>query len=417
VYIYWYWQFFSLEAVHPTVVKYKYHLNTQIALNNPQVEYSGARGSITITVRNGTMPVADATVLVGISATYGGILNLTSNTLTTNSTGQAVWKYEVGNLSQFFVSCNALGNVVKEHFEEANLTVVANVSHALLTGSGTSTQSLLLINHPSAKYHLSVKATLNTPQAKQKGDKGSITFTVTNGTTPVANTVVVIGISSQYGGILNLTSNTLTTNSNGQAVWKYEVGNLSQSFLTTNSQGNLVNVFYEQADMTAVALANQNETGPGVASQNVSVVNPSLEVSYKLNASAYKVGENGSIMFKVTANGTAYSGANITISSSEFQNLSFNKTTITMTTSTNGTAMFSFKALKSGNITLSVQVNSSSRNHLVGANTSVVIPVTVAVKKVSTSSLDYIIIGVVIAVVVVAGAAAFVVMRKPKTKQ
>ncbi|MHB1439443.1 MAG: ABC transporter substrate-binding protein [Cuniculiplasma sp.] len=287
-------------------------------------------------------------------------------------------------------------------------------------------------------YTLEVKASLNNATKEYAGDMGSITFTVTNSSTtkPVSGATVLVGVSASYGGILNITSNTLTTNSAGQAVWKYEVTKLSTLFVTSNSQNNLVNLYYEEANVTAVALQPNakntgyaKQTGPGNATQTLWLINPSLDVSCTFSSSVYTPGEKGNITFTVTKNGTAYAGATITITASTLQNITYNKTDLTLTTNSNGMAVFNFTVQSNistvlagtdfGNTTMSIMVVAPSSAHLVGANATVAIPLTVAPPppKISgLSTLDYIIIGVVVAVVVVAGAAAFVVMRKPKVK-
>ncbi len=423
VFIYWYWQFFSIHTHTVAAVHYHYKLTVKANLNNATTESTGNRGSITFTVMNGTTPVKGANVLVGISALYGGILNISSNNLVTNSAGKVVWKYKVENLSALFVGCNGVtGQTFKVSYEEANITAVATPSSGKLTQTGSGIQSLWLFN-PSYKYQLTLKSVLNTPAEKYSGDKGSITFTVMNGTTPVKGaTVTVEGISSPYGGLSGI-DNTITTNSAGEAIWSYTVGELSTLFVTNDSQNNPVNIYYQEVNVTAVVTppASENQTGAAGQTQSLYLVNPSLDVSYKFNQTLYKPGEKGNLTFTVTKNGTVYKGATVSINNSTLQNIRYNKTDLTLTTNSHGIAVFNFtvNGTVNGNTTMSIKIAAPSSAHLVNATVNVTIPLTQPTKVVtppSVSTLDYTIIAVVVAVVVVVGVAAFVVMRKQKVK-
>jgi ABC-type transport system substrate-binding protein len=278
-------------------------------------------------------------------------------------------------------------------------------------------------------YTLTVTASLNNATREYSGDKGTITFTVTNGTTPVSGATVLVGISANYGGIINTTSNNLTTNANGQVMWKYHIEKLSTLFINSNSQNNLVNLYYEEANITAVAsVSNAKQTGPGNATQTIWLINPSLDVSCSYSQSVYTPGETGNITFTVTENGTAYAGAVITVNTKALLNITYSNSELTLTTNSKGMAVFSFTVQKNisqvlagtdfGNTTFSISVSESpsSSTHLVGANATVSIPLTVAKpKSTGLSTLDEAAIGGGVAAVVVVGAASYMLfLRKPK---
>ena len=279
-------------------------------------------------------------------------------------------------------------------------------------------------------YKLTVKASLNNSTMETTGAKGSVTFTVMNGTNAVSGATVLVGLSAPYGGLINITSNTLTTNSQGKVVWKYKVGNLSQIFVTCNSQGKVVKIGNELANITAVASppSGEKQTQSGSATQSLWLFNSELYVSWKYSNSLYTPGEKGNITFTVLNNGTAYAGVTIAINASALQNITYNKTELTLTTNSKGIAVFNFTVQSNlsaalagnefGNTTLSVTIVPPASANMENASVTLPIPLTQpAVKKVSpASATDYLLIGVVIAVVVVAGVAAFVVMRKPKVK-
>ena len=294
--------------------------------------------------------------------------------------------------------------------------------------------SLEAVLHPVKvhyNYTLTVTASLNNATREYSGDKGIITFTVTNGTTPVSGATVLVGVSANYGGILNTTSNTLTTNSNGQVMWKYHIAKLSSLFINSNSQNNLVNLYYEEANITAVAsVSHAKQTGPGNATQTLWLINPSLDVSCSYSQSVYTPGEKGNITFTVTKNGTAYSGAVISVNTKGLQNITYSSSELTLTTNSTGMAVFSFTVQKNisqvlagtdfGNTTFSISVSESptSSTHLVGANATVSIPLTVAKPKPTSSGLstiDEAAIGGGVGAVAVVGAASYLLfLRKPK---
>ncbi len=145
VYLYWYWQFFSLEHTKTSTVKYPYHLTVKATVSSGTTQYDNETSTISFTVTNGTTPVSGATVLVGIAATYGGIFNITSTNLTTNSNGVAQFKYEVKDLNTLLVTTNSTGVVVHVSSEDVNITGIAEIPGSTTVGSGNATVELTLM--------------------------------------------------------------------------------------------------------------------------------------------------------------------------------------------------------------------------------------------------------------------------------
>jgi ABC-type transport system substrate-binding protein len=128
LYLYWAWQFLSVYEHSTSKVSQKYKLNVNMKSENGLTFYSHSYGNITLTVLNGTTPVKGADVSIGLNAPYGGIENVTSNSLVTNSQGKATWEFETAeNLSDSLVTCNSTTNKVI-HVNEANATIIAYAS-------------------------------------------------------------------------------------------------------------------------------------------------------------------------------------------------------------------------------------------------------------------------------------------------
>ncbi len=144
-YLYWYWQFFSLEHTKSAAVKYPYYLTVKATVSSGTTQYDNETSTISFTVLNGTTPVSGATVLVGISATYGGIFNITSTNLVTNSNGVANFEYEVKDLNNLLETTNSTGAVVHIGSEDVNITGIAEIPHSTTVGSGNATVELTLM--------------------------------------------------------------------------------------------------------------------------------------------------------------------------------------------------------------------------------------------------------------------------------
>ena len=290
----------------------------------------------------------------------------------------------------------------------------------------------------SKKYSLSVSEFFDNGTTFTAGTYGNVTFTVMNGTSVVPGAQLTVGAVSPYGGLLNVTSNTLTTNSNGQAIWEYEVAPyLSEDMKYCNATGVVQTAHVQNASVSVVAVQpNAADTAPGISQGTIAVVNgPALQVSYKLNQDQYTNGQNGSITFTVTerTNNTtmAYAGATLLVNMSLFgKNGVFNVsafTTTTLATNASGEAIFNFtvlgnltsavleKEIQNGTITVNVM---SNNNSVYGNSIQVLVPLKVVKPVVVTSSLNtlnYVLIGIVVAVAVIA-AVAISMSRRQKVK-
>ena len=290
----------------------------------------------------------------------------------------------------------------------------------------------------SKKYSLSVSEFFDNGTTFTAGTYGNVTFTVMNGTSVVPGAQLTVGAVSPYGGLLNVTSNTLTTNSNGQAIWEYEVAPyLSEDMKYCNATGVVQTAHVQNASVSVVAVQpNAADTAPGISQGTIAVVNgPALQVSYKLNQDQYTNGQNGSITFTVTerTNNTtmAYAGATLLVNMSLFgKNGVFNVsafTTTTLATNASGEAIFNFtvlgnltsavleKEIQNGTITVNVM---SNNNSIYGNSIQVLVPLKAVKPVVVTSSLNtlnYVLIGIVVAVAVIA-AVAISMSRRQKVK-
>ena len=276
------------------------------------------------------------------------------------------------------------------------------------------------------KYNLSVTEVLDSGSTFTAGTYGNVTFTVWNGTSTVAGADLTVGFSAPYGGIINVTSNNLVTNSKGQATWEYYVASyLAEDMKSCNATGAVVTATNQTVTITGAAvLPNAPETGAGISSINILLVNGvALHVSYSVNAKSYTTGQTGTITFTVdTVNGTSdppYAGATLTLTLSNPVNMSA-VSPLTLTTNSAGIAVFTFKATGNISSTLLTQdlagitVSATSNNATIfGDNITLVAPV---VKPVTTTNyLDYVIIGVVVAIIVIAAAALVVRSRRKKS--
>ena len=432
-YLYWYWQFFSIQGVsNAKAVHYNYKLKVEQKFTGSLAETAGDTGSILYTVFNETtgLPVQGATVSVATSSIAGGLLNITSNKLTTNAQGQATWKYKVfSGLNNLLVTCNPVTLVTTSIPDEiVNVSAYVSPPSSQPQTELNSTYQNIVLTHTKTGETSSLELTskYNGNSHLYAGNSASISYTVTNSTgSKVSDANISIVVSGVPGSITSkaFSFNTSTSNT---GTFYFNVSKLLSDLLQTYSSGSPIYLYDEEVNITAVvSLGGHNQTGPGTTNNNVVLVNPPLLVmSYAMGSSSYKSGQSGNITFTVTENGTAVSGALVQLSSLNLKGLTYSKSSLNMTTNSKGVAVFSFKV---GNATSGsgsyVTVNESlvakasiSSGSALPATNYVHFSVSEKVVKPPTSNTFlYVIIGVIAAVVVI-GAAAFVVMRKPKVK-
>ena len=283
------------------------------------------------------------------------------------------------------------------------------------------------LNHPPKvhyNYSLTVSAKLNNQATQYQGDRGSITFTVTNKTStgafvPVPKANISIGISALYGGVLNISSNSNVTNSKGQYTWNYTIfSKLGELFDASGVGNNLVYFYYEEANITAIATAyHAKQTGPGNATATLWVINPSLDISCSVSSSVLAAGKSGQLVFQVTENGTGVSGATVTLSPVDLANITYSSSELTLTTNSTGYAVFNFTV--NSNVTGfyndTVNVCAKTSNATLGnATTTATIPLEKAPPSSSSNMLLYAEIGGVVAAVVVVVGVGLYVVRRPK---
>lgn len=296
-------------------------------------------------------------------------------------------------------------------------------------------QFFSIYNNPNAvavhyNYSLDVKATINNATTEYSGDKATVTFMVTNNSTndPVVGANIIVSISAPYGGIVNTTSPKLTTSKNGEANFSYKVFSpLRQILLDCNgTTGNNYNLYYEEVVITGYAnVTHAKQTGPGNGNVTVWLVNPSLDISCTPSQPSFTAGEQGSIVFFVSENGTGVQGATVSITPTNYLNMSFNATDLSLTTNSTGYAVFTFTV--NSNVTsfynatflikASPAAGASVSGHSVLATPNATFEVQLEKKTVSSSSSSLLLYaeigGGVAAAVIVIGVAVYMI-RKPK---
>ena len=103
---------------------------------------SGEFGNVTIAVSKDGTPLSGVNVTVGYSATYSGVLNVSSCNLVTNSQGIAVFEFETTN------SLKDLLGLAGVSYENINFTIVATqqnfkVTPAAIVATNTTTLTLI----------------------------------------------------------------------------------------------------------------------------------------------------------------------------------------------------------------------------------------------------------------------------------
>ncbi len=428
-YLYWYWQFFSLQAVsNAKAVHYKYNLKVEQKFTGSLAETAGDTGSIVYTVFNETtgMPVQGATVSVATSSIAGGLLNTTPNKLTTNAQGQATWSYKVfSGLNNLLVSCNAAGIPQNIPDEIVNVSAFVSPPSSQPQTELNSTYQNIVLTHTNQTSTLELTSKYNGNSHLYAGNSASISYTVKNSTGSAVGDANITVVVSGVPGSITSKAFSFNTSTSNTGTFYFNVSKLLSELMQTYSSGNPMYLYDQEVNITAVvSLGGHNQTGAGTASNSVFLINPALVMSYAMGSSSYKSGQSGNITFTVTENGTAVSGAHVQLTSLNLKGLTYSNSSLNMTTNSKGVAVFSFKV---GNATSGsgsyVTVNqslvakaSTSNSSLLPATDNVHYSVSEKVlKPPASNTLMYVIIGVIAAVVVIV-AAAFVVMRKPKVK-
>lgn len=423
--------FFTLLEIYKTksttLINYKYNLKVEEKFSGSLVERAGDNGSILYTVYNETtgLPVQGASIGISTSSVAKGLVNITPNQLKTNSEGKATWKFKVftglNNLLQTQLpNCN----VINLPNEEVNISATVNPPSTELHTSTTSTYLNIELLNTNEKNYLQLKSKYIGNSHLYSSNSGSIEYTVSNTTgSNVSDANITVVISGIPGTITSKTFSFNTSTSNNGS-FNFTVSSVLPKVMQTfDSSGNPMYLYYQEVNISAVAsVGNQNQTGAGTTYNDVFIMNPSLVMSYSMNSQNYTSGETGSITFKVTQNGTAVSGAFINITSMDLKGIKYNKDELNMRTNTDGIAVFTFyvenTTTGSGsyskvNETLVVKA-STSNSTVIPATNNVTYSVSEKVVKTSTTSFTYIIIGVIAAVVIVGGAALYII-RKTKT--
>jgi hypothetical protein len=290
---------------------------------------------------------------------------------------------------------------------------------------------------------LSVSYILDSGSTFTAGTYGNITFTVKNGTSPASGANLAVGFAAQYGGLLNVSSNSLVANASGQATWEYHVEPyLAQVMTQYNSSGEPVSVTDQSISITAVAsYQGQTAIGPGAASASIAVINgPALHVTYAFNQTSYTAGESGTVTFTVTQNNSAYSGevsVEVNLTTAGYIDLGTyaGATSLVLQTNSQGIAVFNFVTVS--NLTSAVigaglfNVTFTPANPAVyGDSVTVIAPLVVShvtthpttptqpVNATKTNLLPYYaIIGLLVAVVVILAVMVAVTRKNVKPKQ
>ncbi len=278
----------------------------------------------------------------------------------------------------------------------------------------------------SYSSQLSLSAKFENGTLLVHGQDEKIIFTVTNKTSgaAISQAAVVVGFNAPYGGVTNLTSSDLVTNSIGQASYCLKVGSaaelssLMQGFYNAACcSGPKVNVYNEKVSISASAyLPNNPQAQPASYSQNFTVEN---SFNYPLNlnetiakTSSLKAGENDTVSLVVTNSTTKLpvAGANITLTI--LLNNKVSGTTVLLKTNNSGQVTYQFVVppgfTAGSNMTISAEAYTSPNNTTSQTGAGYVsVSVVSAANNPLYLTYVYIALGVVVAAVVVIGAVAF----------
>ncbi len=253
-YLYWFWEYTTIyKNTSVSQVVDKYHLNVTETLNYGNTFNGDRYGNVTFTVMNGTSPAAGVTLYVGSSSTYGGVVNITPNEITTNANGQAVWEFKVVSyIGSLLTGTNqTTGATFYVHNETVQIVVAASQPHATETGTATGNVTIDVVNGTILQANYKVQ-NLDYNNTSVNGlnyvKSGQLVFEVTYGGNAYAGATVMLEKSSFDGITVSTTSE--KTNSSGMAVFNFTVDSNLASYTLI---GSLMNT-----TLTAMIYSNNN---------------------------------------------------------------------------------------------------------------------------------------------------------------
>lgn len=340
------YMWYAFETTHkrttPLSTSYTSHLEVNVTTSS-NLLYNGQYANLTITVKDSASgnPVSGASLFVGVNPA-GALLNISSNSLTTNSKGQANYEFQVLSTQPLIYTPNYLGAI--------NMSVVATSS---TSGVGPGLSSVLVNVLPH-----SVRMTTSSIGPLEKGgspQKYTITLTNESGTpisgfqytiealtgavvisTTSSSQTVTTG-TSPYVSVNNTKNNndnqiteiSGTTGSNGTIVIMVSAnstfnfaasGNIAESYLFFGDMISGATVTGASGYMTPAEWTTANNANDGYGTQQpielpLELANSAPAVKITLSSSSTDMNYNGSITFTATVtnatSGKAISGYNV----------------------------------------------------------------------------------------------------------
>jgi hypothetical protein len=397
----------------------------------------GYSGPYTAMMVNGHMLSGKAvqSLFVNLSTEAINAVNLTGN----NSAEHAIHRLQSLMIEQDTVMNTGYG------IDLIPLQTNAFVNYSLTDTEATYlywTYNLMVIHAPSHpvsvkyKYQLGISAKAAKTGPLKAGEYNNITFTVTNktdGNKAVPGANMIFGFNQEFGGLQNISSMKAVTSSSGQVTFEFKVSSALDQILTNtyyaNGTGPLVSYVNESSAVVAVAYeashaaVKSNETQVSFNVLN-SFANPLKSTEVVQKTTNLKANESDNVTVTVV-NGTNNNPvANAYVTIQLYLNGVLVADPVAQTNST-GVVVIPFTVPSAFVTGDKLEINSiasvSPSNNVTGQTGpgySTVTLTSSAPTPAVSALTDYVIIGIVIAVIVIAGIAAFVVVkRKPKTKQ
>ena len=325
------YMWYAFETTHkrasPLTTSYTSHLEVNVTTSS-NILYNGQYANLTITVKDSSSgnPVSGASLFVGVNPA-GALLNITSNSLTTNSKGQANYEFQVLNTQPLIYAPDYLGAV--------NLSVVATSSSSSV-GPGLSSVLVNVLPH-SVRMQTSNIGPLEKGGAPQK-----YTITLTNEAgnpisgfqyniesltgavviAPTSSSQTVTTGTSPYVSVNNtkmyndnqITSISGTTGSNGTIVIMVSAnstfnfgasGNIAESYLFFGDIISGATVTGAPGYMLPAEWTTANNANDGFGTQQpielpVEISNGAPAVKITVTSSSTDMNFNGSITFTAT---------------------------------------------------------------------------------------------------------------------